>query len=108
MKSITTMNASTVIATILRHDKKVASYKIALIRSISDVALSYANIGETVSAVAIPLRMLASYWVAYYWPFVDSPNPIRQGQQASGKSDIAFRPALSNMRVEWEKLIGPS
>jgi hypothetical protein len=102
------MNASTVIATILRHDKKITSYKIALIRSISDVALGHSHIGGTASLVAIPLKMLASYWTAYYWPFVDASRPIMQGQQTRGKHDISFRPALSALRREWEQIVETS
>jgi hypothetical protein len=38
------LNAGTLSATILRHDRKVASYKIALIRSINDVVLGFPKI----------------------------------------------------------------
>ncbi len=53
------MNAGTLIATILRHDKKVASYKIALIRSINDVVIGFPNIGLQASAIAIPPKTLS-------------------------------------------------
>ncbi len=98
------MEAGTLIATILRHDRKVASYKIALIRSINDVVMGYAHISEQFP-VAIPLRVLASFWIAYYWPFVDPNNPIQQGQKALGKHDVSFRPALTCLRQEWETLV---
>jgi hypothetical protein len=102
------MNAGTLIATILRHDRKVASYKIALIRSINDVVLGFPHIGPGAVSIAIPLRTLARFWVAYYWPFVDPRGPIQQGQRSAGKEDLSFRPSLTRLRQEWEKLVGSS
>jgi hypothetical protein len=46
------------IATILRHDRKISSYKIALIRSLNDLALGYGHLGEPGASLAIPLRAL--------------------------------------------------
>ena len=99
-----------VISTILKHDSKVTSYKIALLRAINDVVLTYPDLRTYESPVAVPLKLLAKFWVAYYWPFVDSAMPIQQGQQVKrdGKvrNDMAFRPALSELRVRWEQVVG--
>jgi hypothetical protein len=100
------MNAGTLIATILRHDRKTASYKIALIRSLNDLALGYAHLGETGMALAVPLRSLAMFWVAYYWPFISAAQPIQQGIHPANKQDISFRFALTQLRLAWEQLIG--
>lgn len=73
-------SSNTLIATILRYDRKITSYKIALIRALNDVVLSFPDIvsqssvgedggGEGGKDVAVPLRMLAQFWVAYYFPF---------------------------------------
>jgi hypothetical protein len=102
------VKASSLIATILRHDRKTASYKIALIRSLNDLVLGYPSVGEAAAVVAVPLRMLAAFWVAYYWPFVASSGPIKQGRQAPGREDISFRPALAELRRQWEAVAGPS
>lgn len=102
------MNADRLIATILRHDKKTASYKLAMIRSLNDLVLGYPHCGEYTESVAVPLRMLAAFWVGYYWPFVDTKQPILQGRQAQGKNDISFRPALTQLRLAWEGLVGAS
>jgi hypothetical protein len=95
-----------IISTILRHDAKQNSYKIALIRAIGNIATSYPEFGDTGKAVAIPLRMLAEEWVAYYWPFVAPDTPVWQGTRQLKKSglsqDIAFRPTLSTLRQLWE------
>ena len=96
-----------IISTILKHDSKVTSYKIALLRAINDVVLTYPDLRTYQLPVAIPLKQLAKFWVAYYWPFADPALPIRQGQQAKrdGKvrNDMAFRPALSAVRAQWER-----
>ena len=46
---------ATIISSILRHDRKVTSYKIALVRSINDVALSFPDFASPGQDVAIPL-----------------------------------------------------
>ncbi len=44
-----------VISTILKHDTKVTSYKIALLRAINDVVLTYPDLITYQSDVAVPL-----------------------------------------------------
>lgn len=99
-----------IISTILKHDRKVTSYKIALLRAINDVVLSYPDLRSYRQDVAVPLRLLAEYWVAYYWGFVDTTGPILQGQQTTrdGKTrnDMEFRGALSRFRQQWEQHTG--
>ncbi|GCE31494.1 hypothetical protein KDA_69780 [Dictyobacter alpinus] len=96
-----------VISTILRHDTKVTSYKIALLRAINDLVLSFPDLYTYRQDVVVPLRELARYWVAYYWPFMAEQQPIWQGrrsQRAQGmNSDVAFRGALTRLRQEWER-----
>jgi len=102
--------ASRTIATILRHDARVTSYKLALIRAINDVVLSFPDAGTHGQPVAIPLRMLGEFWVAYYWPFVDPRDPISQGPHAVRggvpRNDVEFRPALTQLRRAWEDDMG--
>ena len=52
-----------ILSTILRHDRKQNGYKIALIRAINDVALSYSFVSAD-RHLAIPLRVLAHRWIA--------------------------------------------
>jgi hypothetical protein len=104
------------IGTILKHDKKTTSYKIALLRAINDVVLSFPDVAETglesskYQSIALPLRMLAEFWVAYYWVFTDPQAPIQQGQismrEGMRRNDVSFRPALEELRFEWEKVSG--
>lgn len=64
-----------VLSTVLRHDTKQTSYKIALLRAINDIVLFYPHVGHN-NDVAIPLHRLAAFWIAYYWPFVHSHPPF--------------------------------
>lgn len=112
------------LSTILRHDTKQTSYKIALLRSINDVVLSFPDLtpssaqaphtdhgaGTDARPIAVPLRVLAGFWVGYYWPFVAPGHPVLQGARATRageqRNDLSFRPALTKLRQEWENLCG--
>ncbi len=104
--------AAQVVGSILKHDRKVNSYKLALIRSVNDVVLSYPGLADGGADVAVPVSKLAQYWVAYYWPFADRRNPIFQGPRAvrggTLANDVAFRPALTNLKAIWEDRFGAS
>ncbi|MEP0873812.1 hypothetical protein NDA01_29315 [Trichocoleus desertorum AS-A10] len=101
------VDSGKVISTILKHDAKVTSYKIALLRAINDVVLSFPDLRSYNQDVAVPLKVLAEYWVAYFWPFVDPNKPIFQGQRAKlngeTRNDMAFRPTLAALRLRWEQ-----
>ncbi len=98
--------AGSVISTILKHDKKQNTYKIALFRAINDVIYSYPNLYDPDRRLAIPLRSLGAYWIAYYWPFCLPHNPIIQGNRHHryGKlsQDMAFRKKLTALVEEWD------
>lgn len=101
-----------VISTILRHDRKVNSYKIALLRALNDVVLAYPDLRHAGRPIAVPLRLLAESWIAYYWPFVDPDAEMLQGPRAlrdgRRRNDIGFRPQLRELRRAWEDVHGPS
>jgi SAM-dependent methyltransferase len=88
------------IESILNADKKVATYKLALIRALCDIALTaHARARwEPDGRVSIPITDLAERWVLFYWPLVDSRELIPQinGESTGGKP-IAFRSALSEL-----------
>jgi hypothetical protein len=87
------------IATILKHDTKTTSYKIALLRALNDIALAYPGI---TGHVAVPLKRIAELWAAYYWPFMDETTPIYQGGRALRdgvwRNDISFRLVLTQLK----------
>ena len=105
------MNSSSVlISTILKHDTKQTSYKIALLRAINDIALSYPDLRHSTRDIAVPLRLIAEFWLAYYWPFMDAFTPIMQGTRSRRgevlRHDLSFRPALTELKLEWQMLTG--
>jgi len=104
------LTASKVISTILKHDRKVTSYKIALLRAINDVVLSFPDVITFQKDIAVPLRLLAEYWVAYYWAFVERDRPIFQGQRSERdgtlRNDMEFREKLTQFRAAWEEYNG--
>ena len=93
------------ISSILRHDRKQNTYKIALLRAINDVVTGFPDLTAARRDVAVPLRALAARWVAYFWPFADPAAPVMQGRRASRDgalgNDVAFRPDLEALRAEW-------
>jgi hypothetical protein len=99
-------SGAAILRTILSSDRKVTSYKLALIRAINDVATAYPDCAAPHQDVAIPFWMLAEWWIAYYWPFVDDSMPILQGQRAQDpttqRQDMSFRLALTALRQTWE------
>ncbi|MCG5062220.1 MAG: hypothetical protein KA714_30700 [Limnoraphis sp. WC205] len=97
------MQPEDVISTILKHDAKQTSYKFALVRAINDVALFFPYLRNPNKDIAIPLKLLAQYWVAYYWPFVNPNEPILQG---TNTPDMRFRPQLTELRRIWEQING--
>ncbi|AFZ69388.1 hypothetical protein [Deinococcus peraridilitoris] len=70
-------NGQALLASILRHDAKQNTDKIAFVRALNDVRLSYLDVTGTKS-VAVPLRLHAEFWTAYHWPFMREDAPIHQ------------------------------
>ena len=99
-------------STILRHDRKVNSYKIALLRALNDVVLAFPDVRHAGRPIAVPLRLLAESWIAYYWPFLAPDAEILQGPTAVRdgrlRNDVGFRPELRALRAAWEAVHGPS
>jgi HNH endonuclease len=97
------------LSTILRHEAKQNTYKIALVRALNDIRLSHIDF-DAPEGVAVPLRRLAEFWLAYYWPFVDGQNPLPQGPRATRDdrptNDLSFRPILTLLRDQWRTFVG--
>ncbi|MBZ9715732.1 HNH endonuclease [Deinococcus multiflagellatus] len=98
-------DVSKLIQSILRHDKKTNTFKMALIRALNDTALNFAALQGRGQGIAIPTRVLAEYWVGYYWPFMDAERPVMQGPRIfrAGvlRQDVAFRKELTELRELW-------
>lgn len=82
------------IQSVLVRDRKVATYKFALIRALCAVSRTAQHLvrwgdGE----VYVPLWSLAVQWLVYYWPFLSERELIAQksGEQGEGAKQILFR-----------------
>ena len=97
------------IESILKADRKVATYKLALIRALCDTALTgYARASwEPDGRVSVSIDDLAERWISYYWPLVESRQfmPQINGELKGGKP-IAFRAALTELVRYFSKLGG--
>jgi SAM-dependent methyltransferase len=62
------------IDSIINRDHKTATYKLALLRALCDIALTAYPLArwETDGSISIPLSEIAMRWVLYYWPIVDA------------------------------------
>ncbi len=91
------------IESVLNKDNKVATYKLALFRSLAEIAVkNYKAVEwEQDGRVKVPITSLAEKWIEYYWPIVEAETFI---PQTTGKA-IAFRKQLEAL-VEFYKSRG--
>jgi SAM-dependent methyltransferase len=104
--SRTTSRAMDRIESILNADRKVATYKLALVRALCDIALtSYACARwEPDGQVSVPVAELARRWVLYYWPLVASRGFVPQiGGEEHGAHPIAFRSSLGELAGHYSR-----
>jgi SAM-dependent methyltransferase len=89
------------IEAVLKHDKKVASYKLALLRAFCDMSDRDASAVSWLSSgfIGMPVRALAECWLRYYWPLIASPVHIPQSNNDHPGSTRppAFRTALGHL-----------
>jgi SAM-dependent methyltransferase len=87
------------IETIINRDKKDATYKLALLRALCDIAQT-ANRHirwHTDGTVSVPLGLVTEKWLYYYWPLIDTGDepiiPQKRGMEI--RTPIAFRKDLT-------------
>jgi SAM-dependent methyltransferase len=89
------------VESILNRDKKDATYKLALFRSLADIAQTQYNLAsyDLPGRVSVPIRALADRWLVYYWPLVASPAFIaqKQGESPGSAKPIAIRAPLQRL-----------
>jgi SAM-dependent methyltransferase len=107
------------VASIINADRKVATYKLALIRALCDIAMTSWALAswEAGGVVSVPLALVAERWVRYYWPLMgpgprsrDADEPSVRFPQINGEGKgakpIAFRAVLSELVDECRPLGG--
>jgi SOS-response transcriptional repressor LexA/SAM-dependent methyltransferase len=91
------------IETVINRDRKDATYKLALLRALCDIAQTeyHQAIWGADDTVSVPLGLVAEKWLLYYWPIVeadlayDGPGvaiPQKRGLEIN--KPIAFRREL--------------
>lgn len=95
-----------VVESVLWDDRKVNTYKFALIRAIAHLATHRPNLArwEGEGRVSIPIAEVVERWIGYYWPLMESSKEpaVLQGHQGS-KADMAFRAPLTSLVRYWER-----
>lgn len=86
---------------VLSADKKVATYKFALIRALAEIAVRKPHLAAEGDGnhVTVPLRSVAELWIRYYWPLLAASRrrdflPQREGDRRTGRHGLAFASPL--------------
>lgn len=98
------------IESILNRDRKVTTYKLALLRGFCDLATvdDRAVDWSYPAEVGVPLMAIAECWLFYYWPLFSSPEfvPQMQAESIGSVRPIKFRPMLSELISHYKMLGG--
>jgi SAM-dependent methyltransferase len=80
---------------ILNRDQKVATYKLALFRALSELATQEPRIASwrPDGRVGVPLQRIAEKWLGYYWPIFAAERFIPQSSSegAGSSKQLMFR-----------------
>jgi len=86
---------------VLRQDKKVATYKLALMRALTDIATSRpcSVAWRRDGRVAVPIDTVAELWIEYYWPLFESGTflPQMNGEAGAGEHKLGFTRPLETL-----------
>jgi len=82
------------IESIINRDRKTATYKLALLRALSEIATNTPSLAVPLGSgeVRIPLSEIAQLWAAYYWPFLAGDQPVPQNW--NGRGPVRFQSEL--------------
>jgi len=92
------------IETIIHHDRKFATYKLALLRALCEIAQTQHFRVKWLSngIVSVPLGLVAERWLQYYWPLIELDDqdgriviPQQRGMEIS--RPIAFRKPMRRL-----------
>jgi SAM-dependent methyltransferase len=86
---------------ILNRDRKTATYKLALIRALGEIAMTEFEQAKWASdgVVGIPVSAVSEKWLGYYWPIFESADFIPQirGESEVCRKPVAFRSSLRQL-----------
>ena len=89
------------IETIINNDRKTASYKLALLRSLCAIAQKEPHLAQWTQDgnIDIPLDRIADLWIEYYLPLIGYKEfvPQNRGENLNSKRPVAFRKYLCQL-----------
>ncbi|MDP7034864.1 MAG: HNH endonuclease domain-containing protein, partial [Planctomycetota bacterium] len=95
------------IQSVLSQDRKVATYKFALVRALCEIAETRPRIASwrPDGRVAVPIEAVADLWILYYWPIFTSSRflPQMNGEWSSQKRGLGFARELTALIDAYEK-----
>jgi SAM-dependent methyltransferase len=95
------------IESIINQDRKTATYKLALLRALCDIAQkeSHSAWWDTEGKVHIPINSVARKWIEYYWPIIEADKfiPQMRGEEVNGSRFIGFRRELFSLTEIYKK-----
>ena len=89
---------------IVAHDRKTATYKLALVRALCAVGRTERpRVAWGDGEVRVPLRSLAAHWLEWYWPLLTGPRFVAQlhGERPDSTKPVAFRRALEALADDY-------
>lgn len=88
-------------------ERKVATYKLALLRALNDLAMTqpHAARWRDDGSVAVPVEAIAERWVGYYWRLFDAPTflPQHQADRPGTPSKLAFAAPLRALQKHYAR-----
>lgn len=100
------------IATVIgTRERKVATYKLALLRALTDIAQTQAQAvrWRADDRVAVPIEAIALRWIEYYWPLLDTSSPFlpqQQGNWDTQKHTLGFAEEHLELRQHYPASTG--
>ncbi len=95
------------IEAVLCRDRKVSTYKLALLRALTDVAARRSREVKwrADGNVAIPIDAVSEQWISYYWALFESDLflPQMNGEASAGRHKLGFSSQLDALRREYEQ-----
>jgi SAM-dependent methyltransferase len=86
---------------IINHDTKDATYKLALLRALAELARSHFHAVTWMEEgqVALPVSFVVEKWIQYYWPLLEHPSFIAQknGEEHGCAKPMMFRSVMEEL-----------
>ena len=86
---------------IINTDRKTATYKLALLRSLCEIAQTSPHCAgwTTDGKVKVPIKYISDKWIEYYLPMMTSDVfvPNNRGEKSDSSKPIAFRKLLTEL-----------